>query len=306
MRIAVLIPMFNSASTIGDTLVSLQRCANLEAVSAVYLSDDASTDETVETAEEAWTSHIPLKLIRYQQNNGVWGNKNRTIQLLMNEGFDWVLMLHSDDLVKPEWIDLMTARVKLVPDTIASISTSWDVLQADGVLIPGEEKPSEHPHVIIGSPLNVASTVRRGGWWHMSGAAIRPNAFIKIGGFNLNYPAYADIDWTCRALDQGWCIEFLPRSPVIYRMHSETVTARTKRLDLDLREELEIHRRFSHYLTIVEYLQIQFRVTYYALRRIARATLNRDVQKFRTSVQTFILALRYMARKRRQTSVSVS
>lgn len=303
MKVAVLIPTFNGASTIVDTLNSLQECRKLESISAVYLADDASSDLTIEVAEKGWSSKTPLKIIRHEKNNGIWINKNRAADTLKEDGVDWMILLHHDDIVKPEWLELLCDHISKADDRVISISTSWDVQNIDGTITVGEEKPLEKPLKIAGNPKTVSSTLQKGGWWHISGAAIRLQAFLDLGGFDPRYAYAADIDWTCRVLDAGWWIEFIPCSPIIFRRHPKTLSLATMRYDLDLREELEIHYRFSHYLGFVGYFQIQLRCLYFAFRRIGRALLRRDIQKFKTSGQTFIIAVGYLWRKRRKIAI---
>src|SRR5258708_6822691 len=53
---AVVIPAFNAAATIVETLRALQACPGVEELGGVFVCDDASTDNTSQLAAAAWTS----------------------------------------------------------------------------------------------------------------------------------------------------------------------------------------------------------------------------------------------------------
>lgn len=62
-RLAIVIPSYKNASTIAQTLQSLQRLPDLaQRVSGVYIFDDASPDATVQVARDAWESTVPLHI----------------------------------------------------------------------------------------------------------------------------------------------------------------------------------------------------------------------------------------------------
>src|SRR3977135_3258123 len=99
-KVAILIPSYNSAKTIAATLDSIQaQATNLVNITAVYLADDYSSDESVLVAVSTWKSAIPLKVLKGECNLGERGNVNRTLNLLRTE-LDWILLLHADDLAK--------------------------------------------------------------------------------------------------------------------------------------------------------------------------------------------------------------
>src|SRR5919106_1579541 len=102
MKIAILIPSFNSADTIGPTLESVQAQGDgLRHIFALYLADDCSRDHTIAIAEASWKATVPLHVLKGERNLGERGNVNRAMELAERESVDWVLLLHSDDIAKP-------------------------------------------------------------------------------------------------------------------------------------------------------------------------------------------------------------
>jgi GT2 family glycosyltransferase len=58
----ILIPAYNAAATIVETLDALQANPELDRIKAVIVLDDASRDQTVDVAKGAWRSIIPHQL----------------------------------------------------------------------------------------------------------------------------------------------------------------------------------------------------------------------------------------------------
>jgi glycosyltransferase involved in cell wall biosynthesis len=92
MKISILIPTFNSAATIAPTRESIQNQLSIQSkISAVYLADDCSKDETIAIAQTTWRSQVPLLVIPRDSNLGQWPNVNTAIDLLATTS-DWILI----------------------------------------------------------------------------------------------------------------------------------------------------------------------------------------------------------------------
>src|SRR5439155_4241151 len=95
-------------------------------------------------------------------------------------------------------------------------------------------------------------TLMRGCWWHVSGCAIRIEAFENIGGFDANMPQLGDWEWLLRCLAAGWSVEYVPTTLIRYRQTPASVSSVSFRVDRDIRESLSIISRYSHLLTAPE------------------------------------------------------
>ena len=174
-RHAVLIPSYNSVTTLGETLHSLL-AQDLSSIDGVYLADDASADDTVEIARRVWQSTTPLFVLRREQNGGERRNVNGALGQLPAH-VEWIHILHSDDIAKPHWLSTMVRHIDGAPATVASVCSSWDNLNGDGSVEPGENEPAKPAVHVDGSPEAIRSTLQKGCWWHISGCAIRLAAF---------------------------------------------------------------------------------------------------------------------------------
>lgn len=96
MKISVIIPVYNSSKTIGNTLNSIKNQTFLPF--EVIIIDDGSTDNSVDVIFDFINSNITLdiQLIK-KENGGVSSARNAGIRIAQG---DWIALLDSDD----EWL----------------------------------------------------------------------------------------------------------------------------------------------------------------------------------------------------------
>ena len=110
-RVAIVIPTYNSGRTVGETLASLvEQGPHLERVASVWVADDCSSDDTLAVVESAWSVPVQLKILTGEHNLGQWENVNRGVGEVRPH-VEWILILHSDDVAKPNWLGLMLRRI---------------------------------------------------------------------------------------------------------------------------------------------------------------------------------------------------
>lgn len=287
----ILIPTYNSTATVGETLESVAiQGASLEGVAAVYVADDCSSDGTIAMLRPAWPSPTPLEIIEGDRNLGERGNVNRAVRHFRHLA-DWMLILHSDDVAKPNWLELMLERIRRCEARVASVCASWDCWMPDGNVLPGEDNPRRPVEVIRGDANSVRSTLRRGCWWHISGCAIRLEAFDDVGGFDSRLAQCGDWDWLLRCLARGWSVEYIPRTLIRYRLHERSVSSLSFREDRDIRESLEIIGRYAALLGAGRLAQLHARRMGRCARRLVRAALTRDLARVGGVAKTCCLVL---------------
>jgi GT2 family glycosyltransferase len=239
-RLAVLIPAFNGARTIGETLSALQANSRFDAVQMVALVDDCSSDATIAQARSHWHSSTPLSVWRNEANLGQWPSTNEGLQRLA-QSTDWTFILHADDVVKPHWLSLYIEQLPRLPASVASICSSYDCWwPSTGKTEPGEDSLDVSAVHILGQHAEVISTLDRGCWWHISGCAIRNQHFAAIGGFAPEFPHMGDWDWLLRCLQKGYGVWYIPRTTMLYRQHEGAVSSRSFSEAQDIRDRLQI------------------------------------------------------------------
>ena len=105
---SVVIPLFNKAQTINDTLQSVlkQSFKDFE----VIIVNDGSTDNSLEVVKSYYDSRI--KIVS-QKNNGVSAARNTGIR---NSNFEHVAFLDGDDLWEPDFLFQMSRAINKYPE----------------------------------------------------------------------------------------------------------------------------------------------------------------------------------------------
>ena len=124
MRFSVVIPVYNKADTILETVRSVlaQSCEDRE----IVIVDDGSSD-ALETMLEPVRGQI--RLIR-QQNAGVSAARNRGIQESRGE---YVCFLDADDLWLPDHLTTLSSAIDARPET-RFLSTMYRTTYPDGTM----------------------------------------------------------------------------------------------------------------------------------------------------------------------------
>jgi GT2 family glycosyltransferase len=290
---AIVIPTFNAATTITETLRAVQACPGVAKLGGVFVWDDASTDNTPKLAADAWVSMPKLTIVQNGQRLGERRSVNAAFERLRKD-YEWIFILHADDVVKENWLALYFQRIEAAEPRVASICSSYDCWYPEADRIePGEDDFSRDLEIIRGGRESVLGTLKSGCWWHISGCAIRVERFFEIGGFRPHLDYMADFDWLLRCLKLGYEIEYIPRTTMLYRMHSATVSSNSFRRGQDLIDQLEIFSIYcdESYLTKRELRAVRMRVGYTALKRIVKQLAAGDVQYSGNLLSVFWRAL---------------
>jgi GT2 family glycosyltransferase len=289
----VLIPAFNAAATISETLESLgKQTLSKSRNIRVILADDASQDNTISVTQQAWHSDWgTLEIWRADKNGGERRTVNRAFDRLRTEGVKWCWVLHADDVAKPDWAEslLTVAQTHL---EAASICSSWDNwFPSKGAIHPGEENPKRSPEVILGDLNSASGTLGRGCWWHFSGCMMNLGAFAQVGNFDEEMPQLGDIDWLVRCHLTGLSVVYLPRSLILYRNLASSVSGVSFRTNRDLREAWRIVQRFRGTKGIEAGIRSQVKSRQWqAVRRMLQAF---SKGKFKVGLEALKLAFQF-------------
>lgn len=102
-KIIVVLPAYNAEKTLEKTF----RDIPADLVDEVILTDDFSTDNTVEIARKIGIVHI----VEHQKNRGYGGNQKSCYQKAIELGADIVIMLHPDYQYNPKLIPAMSSLI---------------------------------------------------------------------------------------------------------------------------------------------------------------------------------------------------
>jgi len=122
----VVIPTFNAAATIAETLRSIT--AQTVQAETIVVVDDGSTDDTVAVIEAL---KLPVRLLR-QENAGPGSATTRGIAALSTP---FVATLDADDLWLPTKIERQLAHLNRLPGT-SGVFTHWRTFRDDRPEVP--------------------------------------------------------------------------------------------------------------------------------------------------------------------------
>ena len=103
-KIVVVMPAYNAAKTIEQTYREIP----LDLVDEVVVTDDASSDETVQVAER-----LGLRTLVHEKNRGYGGNQKTCYTEALRLGADVIVMLHPDYQYTPK---LLTPMIGMITD----------------------------------------------------------------------------------------------------------------------------------------------------------------------------------------------
>jgi glycosyltransferase involved in cell wall biosynthesis len=101
-RIAVVLPAYNASRTLRRTFEEIP----LDLVDDVLLTDDASSDDTVEVARS-----LGIYTLRHDRNRGYGGNQKTCYAAALARGADIVVMLHPDYQYTPRLVPAMASMI---------------------------------------------------------------------------------------------------------------------------------------------------------------------------------------------------
>lgn len=209
-RISICIPTYNRSDLLKKTLISVLR--QTVRPYEVIVADNCSEDDS-----EAVAKSFPgIVYYRNEKNLGLAGNSNRCIQLAKG---DFVTILHSDDLIAPDWYEYWLSALSRYKDSdigvfFSSIFTIdsddrakivYRIFPDERVLAPGEAFRELWSRNMCGLPA--------------SGSIIfRKSIFKDIGGYVEELSTEADALLVLRILN-NYSIFHSPRLLYAFRIH---------------------------------------------------------------------------------------
>ncbi len=278
---AILVPSYHNETTIAQTLNSIQEQGPaLDRISEVLVSEDCSGDAAPEIALSVWRSATPLRILRpgIQLRQVVCQCKYRGGASFhpIPYGLSCSTPMTSRSLAA---LQTLLDALDQVEDDVGSICSSYDCFDDSGKVVPGENDPGDRVVTIEGSTEAVSGTILRGCWWHISGSAIRVEAYRKAGGMPKLIDQKGDLDLLLRMLAQGWSVKYIPRTLMLYRNNPIGVSTLGFRRHSDIWAAMLIAGRFRWALSPSALRRFHAQHAGYLVRRILRSIVERDATR---------------------------
>jgi len=211
--ISIVVPAYNSETTIAETLESAvsQTHENLE----ILVIDDGSTDRTAAIVEQL--SDPRLTLHRFA-NRGAPASRNRGIRLARGA---YLSFLDTDDLWSRDKLEKQLAALEAEPRAGVAYSYVKYIDESGEVLHRGYREP------IAGNvlrPLCIRFFLQCG-----SNALVRREVFDQVGHFDETLEVCDDHDFYLRAAEH-YRFALVPEDQIFYRLRSGSLSAQARKM----------------------------------------------------------------------------
>jgi GT2 family glycosyltransferase len=211
--VSVIIPCYNTARFVGDTLASVfaQTRTDFE---AVVINDGSPDSDALEKVLAPWRERI---VYLKQENRGLAGARNTGIRAARGE---FVAFLDSDDMWEPDYLAVQLAEMERDP--------SIDVLYPDAVIFGDSPHAGRRSFEL--SPSTGEVTFERVVTQECNVrvfATVRREVVLRAGLFDESLRSSEDFDLWLRILKAGGRIAYHRQVLVRYRRHEGSLSANT-------------------------------------------------------------------------------
>lgn len=225
MSVVIVMPAWNSATTIGDALRSVR--AQTFTDWRLVIVDDASTDNTAGVARAAADDDARIDIVRLAANLGAAGARNAGIARAGDDS-EFVAFLDADDLWLPGYLARMTAALHSMPQAGMAFSRlesftehGKGVAQDMNGLVGGLHGGTRMAEHFLDHPESTPGP---------QSAVVRRRVLVDVGGFD-------DATFRNNFTDQSLFLKIALRHSIafvdeclcLYRQHDASATSRSVR-----------------------------------------------------------------------------
>jgi glycosyltransferase involved in cell wall biosynthesis len=273
MKLAIIIPFYNAAKTLRETLASLQAIEDgWEHVEKVVLCDDASSDNSVEITQDYPFTRCPLKLLRHEKNRGE-AQAYATLVASLSQNTDWFLILHADDLALPNFITRNVEIIGMCNSSVATVSSNFYNFDSSSQWLAAKERD-----VVLfrdGTVENIRHTALDGCWWHISGALVNKKIWNDFGGWQIDLPLVGDWDLVLRWQKAGYTVAHSVIATTKYRSwNSNSLSLGSYAPCTDLIAKVKVALSLPDVFSGEVRLIFALKIFYRAVRRAAKFLLH--------------------------------
>lgn len=202
-RFSIIIPCFNAASTIRETLDSLraQTFTDFE----IICIDDGSTDQTRAVILDAQKADFRISLAR---NTGKGPSDARNFGTLALAKGDIIAFCDADDLWAPSKLTCLEAAFRF---------TTADAAYSQIAFFQNHPDDATTISQVPREDLTIRCLLGENPVCTMSNIAIRREAFEATGGFDPNIVHNEDLEWLIRLVGKGSRVVSIEETLTYYR-----------------------------------------------------------------------------------------
>ncbi|MEO8624587.1 MAG: glycosyltransferase, partial [bacterium] len=208
MTVSVVIPAFDAAETIADTLESL--LAQTDSAWEAIVIDDGSRDATNKIAKSFAARDARINVVR-RKNGGESAARNTGLEHARHE---WLLFLDSDDWIAPTFIERMTGELAAHPE-LDAVHCGWARVAPNGeMIVEAYEAPAG----------DMFATWARRSAFPVHACVVRKAVVDAVGDFDTTLRRSADWDLWQRVARTGAQFGAVREVLAYYRMRPTGVS----------------------------------------------------------------------------------
>lgn len=218
--VAVCIPTFNQAPYLAAAVISAATQVGMQV--EVWISDDASADDTPSVASKLTGAYPNVKYLRQPTNQGIGRN---CAQLLRMPKTDYIARLDSDDFYEPGYLAELVGVLAAEP-TAAYAHCAVTEVNRDG------QRVRERHLARVGGyqpPDEALQAATRGYRVAANILVFRRQALEAVGFYDAAMDFAEDWDLAIRLADNGWGNVYVPRLLANYRVWEDAAGYRAGR-----------------------------------------------------------------------------
>lgn len=226
--LSVMIPVFNSADFMRETLASVLQQDPGPDVMEIEIVDNCSTEDDPESvAREIGGNRV--RFYRQTQNVGAIENFNTCIRRARGE---WVHILHADDTLMPGFYSHVRQAIAAHPQ-IGAVVCRHAFIDEDGTWLSLAEPQARAAGILDDDFVERQLTGQR---LHFVGLTVRRSAYEQLGGFRQKFQHCTDWDmWNRIVLHER--VFYDPEILACNRLHPASGTSHMIRTGANVREE---------------------------------------------------------------------
>ena len=224
MKVSIIVPAYNSAATLGETLhsVAAQTISDWE----VVIVNDGSTDGTAAIAGEFARRDERIRILT-QANGGESAARNAGIAAARHE---WLLFLDADDWIAPAYLERLSAALSADP-SLDAIHCGWARVACDGTQVIEQYRPPNG---------DLFPTLARRAAFAVHACIVRKSLVDSVGRFDTTLGKSPDWDLWQRIARAGAKFGSVPEVLAYYRMTPHSASLDAEQM---LRDGLTVLRR---------------------------------------------------------------
>jgi len=278
-RYAVFIPCYNAAGTIKETIESVQQAIEFtELPIPAFIYDDCSKDNSFAVVSELIKNKPAFHHIKNQINSGERKTTNQAFNTFHGK-FDWVFIIHADDIVKKDWLTTLIAQIEQVDDgNCFTVWSSYDTLidKTNGIEPGDNSNKVQCVKKDIGYVRQSLTKVTSS--WHISGSALNVKLYLQLKGFDEGMPQFGDTVFIAKGILAGYSDVYICRTLMMYRISDTSVTSTSYKTNRDIREIYMLIDMYEDILTQSDKLKMYRLVINWTSKRMIKWLLKKKIR----------------------------